>query len=317
MPLESVIELILHVADPQLETYWFGSRIGEQLMILVIGAALGVGGQLVVDYFRRDDVGEYELWTDIHSASQKAEGIGRLKTGLSIHAGDREVANPYVVDFYVWGVGKKDIRPESFDGKPLEFKLNVPIVAELDGSTEGNIESARFSWSPDGVVTLAPSLVRSRIAKRYRFLTDGKPDLKWTNMVADLKVYEFDEQWGKPTPDRLVAKWAARIMAGLSAVGFLVVIIVSMVRGIIEGPKPRPTSEITDPLVIPDSFFLEFGWIVLLVMGWFALMLFFFGYGAAPSRRPKRANRLRMENLAPTSAPVLKTERDYMREQLE
>lgn len=37
-------------------------------------------------------------------------------------------------------------------------------------------------------------------------------------------------------------------------------------------------------------------------------------YGAAPARRPKRAARLRYENLEPSGAPSLKTERDYLNE---
>jgi hypothetical protein len=306
------MELLMHLADAeQVETYWFGSRILEQLAILVIGALLGVVIQLIVDYFRRDEVEDFEVWTDVQSTSQKAEGIGRLNTGLSIHAGDREVEDPYVVDFYVWGVGKKDIRPEQFAGQSLEFKLNVPIVSELKGSTEGNIESALFSWSDDGVVRLAPSLVRARVAKRYRFLTDGEPDLEWTNPVADLRVYDLDEQWEQPSRDRVFAKWSARILVSLIIIALLGALVFSIVRSVIEGPQPSTASSGDMGVMgLTDEDLAKLPWWVFLTPVWFSLIVGLFFYGAAPSRRLKRATRLRRENLAPSGAPALAEPKD-------
>lgn len=315
-----MIEILLDMADPEsVEVYWFGSRIAESVTLLLIGAAIGLLGQLGIDFLRKSDVEDYELWTDVHSASQKAEGIGRLKTGLSIHAGQQEIADPYVVDFYVWGVGKRDIRTEMFDGQTLQFDLDVPIIAELEGSSGGNIESALFSYSPDGVVSLAPSLVRSRVAKKYRFLTDGKPKLEWTNPVADLKVFNFREQWGKPTKDRVVAKWIARILMWLTIAAFVTLLILGIVRGIIEGPQPRtmiPSDEI-GLFGVPDSYLASTPWWVFLTPLWLFLIVGFFMYAGAPSRRPRRAERLRYKNLPPTDAPPLKTQRDYIMEQFD
>lgn len=301
------MELVVYLANAeQVETYWFGSRILEQLAILVLGALLGVVVQLIVDYFRRDEVEDFELWTDVQSTSQKAEGIGRLNTGLSIHAGNREVEDPYVVDFYVWGVGKKDIRTDQFGGQSLSFKLNVPIVSELTGSTEGNIESALFSWTDDGVVSLAPSLVRARVAKRYRFLTDGKPDLQWTNPVADLRIYDIDDQWERPSKDRILAKWLARILLSLTILAIVGSVVFGIVRSVIEGPQPQTASNSdAGSLWISDEEFASLPWWIFLTPLWVFLIAGLFFYGAGPSRRLKRAARLLRENLAPSRAPIL------------
>jgi hypothetical protein len=310
-----VIELIVPLAAAQNpEGYLLGSRILEAILFLVVGAGLGMLGQLLLDA-RKREVEDYELWVEIHEASQKAEGIGRLNTGLSIHAGDREVEDPYVVDFYVWGVGKKDVRSEQFDGRALKFKLNVPIITELEGSTQGNIESARFSFTPDGVVSLAPSLIRARAAKRYRFLTDGKPRLEVINPVADLKVFDFAEQWETPSKDRVIAKWLARILVGLMVVAFLAVMGLGIFRSIVEGPQP-PTLVSSDEIgpfgVITDEDLADLPWWIFLVPLGIPLTAALFSYGAAPSRRPKRAAQLRRENLEPSGAPALKTQRHYL-----
>lgn len=312
-----VMRMLVPMADPpNIEIYWFGSRIVESILLLLIGAVVGLVGQLIIDYFRRPVAEDFELWVDVHHASQKAEGIGRLKTNLSIRSGDREVQDPYVVDFYVWGVGKKDIRSEQFDGSSLKFNLNVPIISELQGSTQGNVESARFSFNEGGVVSLAPSLVRSRVAKRYRFLTDGKPRLEVTNPVADLKVYNLDEQWEKPSKDRVIAKWLARTMLVLTVLVFLAAIVFSIVRAINDGPQP-PTFVRSDEIGLvgfTDEELARLPWWIYLTPLWIMAMGAAFAYGAAPSRRPKRAAQLRYENLEPSGAPPLKTQRDYLNE---
>lgn len=303
--------LLVHFTDPaQIETYWFGSRNLEQLAFLVIGAVLGVGAQWIVDYFRRDEIEDFELWVQVESSSQKAEGIGRLNTGLSIHAGDTVVEDPYVVEIDVWGVGKKDIRSEQCDGQNLAFKLNVPIISELAGSTEGNIESARFSWSDDGVVSLAPSLVRARVAKRYRFLTDGQPQLEWTNPVADLKISDFNVQWERPSRDRAIAKWLARILLWLSILAFIGVIIFIIARGANEGPQPQ--TGLSSGVMLSDGHVAAAPWWVLVSPLWAFLIIGLFFYGAAPSRRPKRAAKLRRENLAPSGAPASVGPEDFL-----
>ncbi|MFU8946170.1 hypothetical protein ACLRGF_05480 [Mycetocola zhadangensis] len=304
-----MMDQIAQLAAAETESYLLGSRLLETAITLVLGAVLGIGGQLLLDA-RKGQVEDYELWVDVREASQKAEGIGRLNTGLSlVAAGDRVVTDPYVVDFYVWGVGKRDVRTEQFDGQDLEFHLNVPIIDELEGSTQGNLESARFSFDKDGVVRLAPSLVRARAAKRYRFLTDGKPQLEMVNPVADLNIFDFSEQWQKPTKGQVVAKRLAITLTTLAVLAFIGSIIISLVRYSIEGPPP-PTLISSDDISIfgvPDSELEDLPWGILLVPIFVFLTFGLFSYGAAPSRRPRRAKRLLDDNLEPSGAPALKT----------
>jgi hypothetical protein len=301
-----VIGQIVQLATAETEGYLFGSRLLEAIIFLLIGAALGIIGQLLLDA-RKGQVEDHELWVEVRESSQKAEGIGRLNTGLSIRAGDREVKDPYVVDFYVWGVGKKDVRSDQFDGQNLEFKLNVPIIDELEGSTQGNLESARFSYDGGGVIRLAPSLIRAKAAKRYRFLTDGKPRLEVINPVADLKVYDFAKQMGTPTKGQVVAKWLAGSFTTLTVLAIIGAVIFGLVRNSIEGPPP-PTLISSDEIGIfgvPDSELADMPWGILLTPLLFFLIFGLFSYGAAPSRRSRRANRLRSENLEPSGAPAL------------
>ena len=126
------------------------------------------------------------------------------------------------MEVYLWSAGKKDIRPEAFTGqRSLTIEFGVPIVSLLEDGKLVNADDTDLQLAGNSI-TIAPSLIRKRMAAKYRVLTDGAPSFKITNPIADLEsVRSYYEEWRSPTTAQKVAKWTSR---ALYAIGGLVVV---------------------------------------------------------------------------------------------
>jgi hypothetical protein len=274
----------------------------EFIASLVGGAILAI----VVDrlYRRwRADAADYELWIDVEHVSLTSEDVPRLETGMQYVVDGQVVNQPHVVELDIWSAGTKDVRADMFHrGLPIEVNLNVPVIKQLQGARAHAAESTEMTVTPAGPVQIAPSLIKHNMIKRYRFLTDGKPRLTWDSQVADLHVYDLDQEWNTPTLDRRIARVIGRVIVTALIVGFLALIIwsslvpVEVRREWFAGllAEEMPPGAMDDLSYIPP-FHL---WLLLIPMGVPALLVGLFSYAANASRMPRRAANARKSGIS-------------------
>lgn len=245
----------------------------------------------------RADAADYELWVDVEDLSLMPEDTDRFETGIQYFVEGQLVEKPHVVEVDVWTAGVKDVRTDMFHAdRPIQINLNVPIVKELKGSREYAAEATEFALDMVGVVGINPSLIRQGMVKRYRLLTDGKPDLTWDSQVADLHLCDLSQEWETPTLDRKIARVVARVLTA--------VLIVTVFFLMLSAFLPEEVSKgIADAVPEPGPWLLLSGLIVPFLFGLFA-------YGANASRRPRQALKVlkRGLSLAPrtSSEPLVR-----------
>ena len=211
------------------EFYLLGSRLAEAILLLVIGAALGVAAQWAVDKLRRRTE-DYELWADTLSSSLKPQ-LGDRTVPLAYTVGDEKVADPQLVEFFVWSSGRKDVEASMFNGGDVIIDLGVPILHVDSDGVDDKSEDSNFELQlAAGRFVLSPSIVRRRFVYYRRLITDGAPRISFTNKVANLELDSYFQSWQRPTRPRTVLKVLARIAFVLAAL-----IVVGGILGLIAG----------------------------------------------------------------------------------
>lgn len=163
-----------------------------QLMLLLGGGIVGV---VFTRWAERwfNAVGDHELWIDYTAVPLTLGATVGEKMGVKYVVDDRTMRDPHNVSLFIWRLGKRDVRPDSFAGEDLTIEVGAPIAPSSlvsNVSTGGAILS--FDVSDDrGEVRLKPSLVRPGFVANYEFITDGVPQLQTHNPVADLKISSF------------------------------------------------------------------------------------------------------------------------------
>jgi hypothetical protein len=242
----------------------------------------------------RADAADYELWISAEDLPLTAEDNDRFETGLQYLVDGEIVRSPYVATIDIWNAGAKDIRSDMFDdGRPIQIAINVPIVKELKGSRAFAADASDFALNPDGLVRIEPSLIKAGMLKSYRLLTDGKPELTWESPVADLHVFDLDQEWTVSTPDRKIARLGARVVAIAGFTLFALLMLASLFM-------PEGARQVVADTVTPYAPW--FSLIGLIIPIWFVL----WSYGTNASRRPRQAAKAR--RLASSLAPKTSSE---------
>jgi hypothetical protein len=253
----------------------------ELILSVVGGAVAAIAIERMYNGWRAD-AADYELWLDLNELTLMAEESDRFETGMEYVVDGRRVEKPFVVDVDIWNGGTKDIRADMFNGmSPIEVKLNVPVIKELNGGREFAAEATAISLDSDGVVRISPSLIRNGMIKRYRLLVDGKPHLTWDSQVADLHVHDLNQEWETPTLDRRIARIAARVLTALLVVFFCALMVSALVIPV------EVRRDIADAL--PASLAV----LAFVPGALFMICASLYAYGANASRRPRQASKAR------------------------
>jgi len=143
--------------------YLLGSRLAEAILLLFLGAALGVAAQWGVDKLRRRTE-DYELWADTLRSSLKPQ-LGDRTVPLTHTIGNEKVADPQLVEFFVWSSGRKDVEASMFNGGDVIIDLGVPILHVDGDGLDHRSEDSKFELDrATGKFILSPSIVRRRLS---------------------------------------------------------------------------------------------------------------------------------------------------------
>ena len=178
---------------------------------------LGVVATFVVERqgkLRRD----YELWAWESNDSLSKSDIGASRDHLQYVVNGRTVADPYEVSVDVWANGKKDLPAAVFNSRDARIELGVPIVGVLAHSEASTEETSISLAEEEGVIRIHPSVVRRGMAAHWRFLTDGKPDMKLLSAPLDTDFTSWRETYTGPRRGKTAARLVGIlcIVAGLA-----------------------------------------------------------------------------------------------------
>lgn len=161
-----------------------------QVVLVIAGGVVGVLFTRWADRWF-NPIEDYELWVDF-TAKPLTLRAEVEKTGIEYVIDGQVMKDPHRVQLYLWRLGAKDVRLDSFGGEDLILKLGVPVSAsslKANESTGG--ADVDFETADEALVRLRPSLVRPSFAVHYEFITDGVPVIQTFNPVADLKMSSF------------------------------------------------------------------------------------------------------------------------------
>lgn len=147
--------------------------------------------QLWVRWFNA--IGDHELWVDCTATGLALDAQVGQRFGLRHSVHGVEMEQPYNVSLFVWRMGAKDVRSDSFDGKDLTYRIKNRISMDslvANESTGG--ASVHFESDGEGaVVRIKPSLIRPDFSANYEFVCDGVPQVERYNPVADLNLTSY------------------------------------------------------------------------------------------------------------------------------
>jgi hypothetical protein len=111
---------------------------------------------------------------------------------LQVAYGGKPLKDPHIVSLRIESRSRRDIRSEDFDqGKPLVFRIGVPIVSLVGASRSRDFPADGFRISEESV-EVGPVLVRTKTRLTVDLLTDGSPSVVCESSLADVTVKEIN-----------------------------------------------------------------------------------------------------------------------------
>ncbi len=104
---------------------------------------------------------------------------------LKVTFNERVVQNPYVATLQVTNRGRRDIRSEDFDQRPLTFRFDADVVDLLQSSDP---ENKLFRLDEVSQILVCPSLISRGERISLDVLTDGIPTVSFHGRLADVNV---------------------------------------------------------------------------------------------------------------------------------
>lgn len=184
---------------------WYASATTLDWTAIAVAVVCGVPG-FVLWWNRRKRLLVYTAESASLLLTNELESSGAGDIEISLRG--RAVDDPYLVSLTIACHSHRDIRETDFGGKPLVFHFGVPIIAAKFGPDNQNPPEHRLHLVPPGsygppsdMVEIEPSLIRKGRWCRLHLITEGGPDVKHINPIADVTVRP-----GTPaTPKRIYA----------------------------------------------------------------------------------------------------------------
>lgn len=193
---------------------------------------------MVTLFWRRRDstTDDLEIWVD--ALNRRAVHLASDSDPIEVlcRVGEKTVADPRIVDFYLWSAGKEDIGAKAFDrGQPFVVDLGQPIAYSDVVTKKGSLDNVHFDTTgPSAKLIVEPGLLRRGDAIHFRLISDGPPSLSITNPVANLNHASLMESWTGDTPLKRGLKRTGSVFLGIGAVLFLGSIVLGTIFAPVE-----------------------------------------------------------------------------------